>query len=308
MKILITGITGYIGGRLAVEALQKKYEVAGLVRSVSHDTALKFNGCKLYEYQNDLESIRDALKDFCPDVVIHLAALFLSEHKSTDVDLLVESNILLSTRLYQAMIDVGINKIVNTGTSWEYYSNKSSDPVNLYAATKRAAESILDYYVSAKNFTVINLKLFDSYGPGDSRKKLFYYLREAARSKVSLGMSPGDQLINLIFIDDIISAYLECINSIDKYIGKHTFGIGTENLITVKNLVKCYSDVIQRDVPVSFGALPYRNREVMVPWSKFLKIPEWQPQVSLQEGIRKMECDNSIRGLLSIKNNKVDLI
>lgn len=301
MKIFITGVTGYIGGRLVDGLLRKKYQVAGLVRSLSVDTNLQIHGCKLYQYRNNLDSIKDALQDFRPDVVIHLASLFLSNHQSVDIDPLVESNILLSARLYEAMLEVGINKIINTGTSWEHYENASFNPVNLYAATKGAAESILDYYSHAKNFTTLNFKLFDSYGSGDSRKKLFFYLREAARNGVTLKMSPGEQLINLVYIDDIIAAYIQTISSINRYAGKHTFGVGAEKLISLKNLVAIYSDVIQRDVPVHFGALPYRDREVMTPWNDYLKVPDWSPQISLVDGISKMELDESIGGLLSCK-------
>jgi nucleoside-diphosphate-sugar epimerase len=299
MKIFITGVTGYIGGMLAERLLEKKYEVSGLVRSVSSSAALKLNGCRLYRYQNDIGSIREALQDFRPDVVIHLASLFLSNHKSSDIDSLVESNVLLSARLYQAMLDVDLNKVINTGTSWEHYENANFNPVNLYAATKGAAESILNYYSNAKNFTVLNLKLFDSYGPKDTRKKIFFHLREAVRSGLALKMSPGDQLINLVYIEDVISAYIKSIDSIHEYSGKHTFGIGAKKLITLKNLVNCYSHVIQQEVPVNFGTLPYRDREVMDPWSDYLGIPDWSPQISLEEGMLRMELDGSIGGLLS---------
>lgn len=299
MKIFITGITGYIGSSLAERLLQLNYEVAGLVRNLDVNTVISTSGCKLYEYKNNLSSIKDALQDFRPDIVIHLASLFLSNHQPTDLDPLVESNVILSARLYEAMLSVKVNKIINTGTSWEHYENGGFNPVNLYAATKGAAESILDYYVRAKNFKAINLKLFDSYGPKDNRKKLFFLLREAARNKVILKMSPGDQLINLVYIEDIICAYLKAIACINKYNDKLTFGVGAEKLISLKNLVACYSDVIQREVPVHFGALPYRDREVMTPWVDYLKIPGWAPQISLVDGISKMESDKSIGGLLS---------
>jgi nucleoside-diphosphate-sugar epimerase len=299
MKIFITGITGYIGSSLADRLLQLNYEVAGLVRNLSSETIVRLNGCKLYEYQNDLGSIKDALQDSHPDIVIHLASLFLSNHQSADLDPLFESNIILSARIYEAMAGAGVNKIINTGTSWEHFENGIFNPVNLYAATKGAAESVLDYYVQAKNFKAINLKLFDSYGPKDTRKKLFFHLREAARNKVILKMSPGDQLTSMVYIEDIISAYLEAITCINELNGKHTFGVGAEKLITLKNLVALYSRVIKLDVPVSFGALPYRDREVMIPWNNYLRIPNWSPQIQLEDGLSRMELDNSIGGLLS---------
>ncbi|MBT8563249.1 NAD-dependent epimerase/dehydratase family protein [Polynucleobacter paneuropaeus] len=299
MKIFITGITGYIGNSLADRLLQLNYEVAGLVKNLSSETMVRLNDCKLYKYQNDLGSIKDALQDFHPDIVIHLASLFLSNHQSSDLDSLVESNVILSARLCEAMLDVGINKIINTGTSWEHFESGSFNPVNLYAATKGAAESILDYYVQAKSFKAINLKLFDSYGPKDTRKKLFFHLREAARNSVTLKMSPGDQLISMVYIEDIISAYLKAIACISELNGKHTFGVGAEKLISLKTLVSLYSGVIKLDVPVSFGALPYRDREVMIPWNNYLRVPNWSPQIQLEEGLLRMELDKSIGGLLS---------
>ncbi len=299
MKIFITGVSGFIGGRLVESLIQKKYQTAGLVRNLSSNIKSRLNGCKLYHYRDNLDSIKNALQDFRPDVVIHLASFFQSNHLLVDIDPLVESNILLSARLYEAMLEVGINKIINTGTSWEHYEDASFNPVNLYAATKGAAESILDYYSNAKNFTTFNFKLFDTYGPGDTRKKLFFHLREAVRSGVILKMSPGEQLINLVYVDDIISAYIQAIGTINEYSGKHVFGVGAEKLISLKNLVAFYSSITKKEVPVHFGALPYREREVMMPWTNYRNIPNWSPKVSLEEGIIRMESDVTIGGLLS---------
>jgi nucleoside-diphosphate-sugar epimerase len=299
MKIFITGVTGYIASSLADKLLQLNYEVAGLVRNLSSETAVRLNRCKFYEYQNDLGSIKDALQDFHPDIVIHLASLFLSNHQSADLDPLIESNIILSARIFEAMAGVGVNKIINTGTSWEHFENETFNPVNLYAATKGAADSILDYYVQAKSFKAINLKLFDTYGAKDTRKKLFFHLREAARNRITLKMSPGDQLISMVNIEDVISAYLKAIACINELNGKHTFGVGAEKLISLKNLVSLYSEVIKSDVPICFGALPYRDREVMIPWNNYLRVPNWSPKIQLKEGLTMMELDKSIGGLLS---------
>lgn len=299
MKIFVTGITGYIGACLAERLLQLDYKVAGLVRNLSSEKAVRLNHSNFYKYHNNLSSIKDALEDFRPDIVIHLASLFLSSHEPDDLDPLVESNLILSARLYEAMRCIGVNKIINTGTSWEHYENQNYNPVNLYAATKGAAESLLDYYVQAKNFKAINLKLFDSYGPKDNRRKLFFYLRKAVKNRVTLKMSSGDQLINLVYIEDIISAYLTAIACIDGFKGKHTFGVGAEKLVTLRNLVACYAEVVKLDVPVDFGALPYRDREVMNPWSNYSTIPNWSPQIQLEDGLSRMESDQSIGGLLS---------
>lgn len=44
-----------------------------------------------------------------------------------------------------------------------------------------------------------------------------------------------------------------------------------------------------KSVPVTFGARPYRDREVMRPWTKGVRLPGWTPRVALEDGIRRME-------------------
>src|SRR4051812_1833664 len=89
------------------------------------------------------ERIVARLKACKPDVVFHLASLFVSDHRVQDVQNLVESNLLFGTQLLEAMAQAGVKRIINTGTSWQ-----CPHPFNLYAATKQAFESILGYYVS----------------------------------------------------------------------------------------------------------------------------------------------------------------
>lgn len=297
MKIFVTGVSGYIGSMLVEKLLELNHQVSGLIREESRVKQIN-NSCKLYEYKKDIKSIRNALQEFKPDIIIHLASLFLQNHESEDINRLFESNILLNAYLYQSMLDVGVKKIINTGTSWEYY-NQINKPVNLYAATKIASEKLLEYYIDVHNFKVINLKLFDSYGPKDKRKKLFYYLRNAVRSRDYFKISPGDQLLNLVYIDDTLSAYTLAINEIENGLNKNTFGVGGNKLITLKELVDCYSRVLGVPIPVLFGALNYRDREVMIPWQKFDVVPGWVPKMDLEEGIYRMEIDESIGGILS---------
>ena len=54
--------------------------------------------------------------------------------------------------------------------------------------------------------------------------------------------------------------------------------------------------------PIAFmRGMTIRDREVMIPWNDYLKVPDWSPQISLVDGISKMELDESIGGLLSGK-------
>ena len=174
MKILVTGATGFIGGHLVQRLLNDQHEIHALIRPETDQNQLKptIVHTHLGSTQNMIEIIQDAQ----PDAVIHLASLFIGEHKSSDVEALIKSNVVLSTQLVEAMSINGVHQLINVGTSWQHYANADYNPVNLYAATKQAFRSLLSFYLETSNLRVINLELFDTFGPNDRRDKLFNLL------------------------------------------------------------------------------------------------------------------------------------
>ena len=120
---------------------------------------------------------------------------------------LVDSNVLVGTQVAEAMLRAGCRGIVNTGTSWQRDARGAYDPVCLYAATKQAFEDVLTYYVSAEGFAATTLRLYDTYGPDDPRPKLVNALAGALRSGTPLSLSPGEQLLDLVHIDDVTAAF-----------------------------------------------------------------------------------------------------
>jgi nucleoside-diphosphate-sugar epimerase len=223
--------------------------------------------------------------------VFHLASLVLPQHNESQIESLIESNILFGTQLAEAMNANGIRKLINTGTSWQHYQGKTYSPVCLYAATKQAYETILTYYTEVHGLQVASLKLFDTYGPGDKRKKVIPLLIESMNTGSELMMSPGDQLMDLVYIDDIVSAYLHAARLVlneDNPGDVKEYAISSGNPISLKRLVDEICDISGRTINVKWGGRPYRPREVMIPWRTGNQLPGWQPAVSLREGLAKV--------------------
>ncbi len=289
---LITGATGFVGSHLAKRLVRDGWELHVIVRSRSNLDILSEvkEKVNIHLYDETMEVILRILAEAKPTIVFHLASLFIAEHKSHDVDALIKSNILFGTQLVEAMVKNDVYKLINTTTFWQNYNNEHYNPVNLYAATKQAFEDILKYYVESTPLKVINLKLFDTYGPNDPRPKLFKLIEEAVREQKSLAMSPGEQLIDLVYIDDVVDAFIVAMEMLlsGKVTKSDHYMVSSGNPIKLKDLLRIYENIIGKKLNIEWGGLPYRKREVMVPYNKGKILFGWRPKVDIEKGIRKM--------------------
>jgi nucleoside-diphosphate-sugar epimerase len=287
-RVLITGSTGFIGSSLVAALSKEGWNVHVLVREQSKLPSLAAT-CTVHRFDGKMSSMNQIMSSSKPEAVIHIASQFLSEHTADDIDRLIESNILFGTQLLDSMARNGVRRILNTGTSWQHFQDKEFDPVNLYAATKQAFESIAEYYVQAHEFSVSTLYMFDTYGPGDTRKKLIPLLLDALMSGTELQMSPGEQLIDLLFVDDVTQAFsIEAKALMLRGQSNLRFGLSSESRVTLKQLVGIFEQVAGKKLSINWGGRLYRNREVMTPWTKYNHLPNWAPKVNLISGIRRV--------------------
>jgi nucleoside-diphosphate-sugar epimerase len=300
VKVLLTGATGFIGRQLAHRLVAEDHEVAIVVRPGSQLDILQavLSRIQVHVYDGSYASLLQALQATQPEVVIHVASLFVAQHKPEDVSRLVESNLNFPTQLLEAMNQLELGQLINTGTSWQHYQNQAYNPVNLYAATKQAFEALLAYYVEAQGFKAITLKLFDTYGPGDTRPKLFSLLRKTARTGETLRMSPGEQLLDLAYIDDVVDAYLLAMARVPDVTKAECYAVSNPARLSLRELVRIYGDTVGRPVNVEWGGLPYRPRDVLEPWTDHEVVPGWRVRVALRDGIVRMEQDLEVGGLL----------
>ena len=179
--------------------------------------------------------------------------------------------------------------IVSTGTYWQNYNSDSYNPVDLYAATKEAFEKIVQYYVDAYGFRHINLRLFDVYGEDDKRPKLWNTLKDIAGIDKHISVSPGEQLLDLIHISDVCTAYEAAYNTLasDKFVINETYGVRTGKKRSLREAISVLEMALGKKINVDYGAKPYKNREVMNPCEAYAYLPHWVAKVSLEDGFSR---------------------
>lgn len=284
MRILVTGATGFIGTNLTRE-LRKKNELFILGQFEGDPEKLGLPGIVMTD---DIQSLADYIKANEIEGIIHLASLYLTVHTPEQVKDLVLSNVYFGTAVLEAASLAGTVKwFLNTGSIWQNYNVKGPayNPVNLYAATKQAFIDMAKYYGDVFGIRFCTLKLCDTYGPNDTRKKLFKLFKDFSESGEVLKMSPGEQKIDLIYITDIVAGFTRLAELLasDADLGDE-YVLTSGRQIPLKELAQIFCEVSGRKLNIEWGGRPYRDREVMVPW-RGTPVPGWTADINIEKGI-----------------------
>ena len=103
-------------------------------------------------------------------------------------------------------------------------------------------------------------------------------------------MSPGEQLLDMTYIDDVVSAY----HCAEKLLSATPGPLFADYLVSgsrhsLREVVAIMGEVTGKPLRVNFGGRPYRSREVMVPVADAGKaLPGWAPAYDLRAGLAKM--------------------
>jgi nucleoside-diphosphate-sugar epimerase len=143
----------------------------------------------------------------------------------------------------------------------------------------------------------VTIQISDTYGLCDRRQKLFNLLKKACVSQASLDMSKGEQYLDLVYIDDVVDAYLKTIEYLlQKDDNSHEiFQIGTGKPKKLKDVVYLFQKIAGKKITVNFGGRPYRKREMMYTKAnigKAKKVLGWRPKISLNRGINILIKEN----------------
>ena len=290
--VLITGGTGFIGSHLASRLLEDDCSVHLVVRSdpSPQQVAGLKNRAHIHTHDGSTQGLINIVTSVKPQSVFHLASLFIAEHASSDLESLVTSNILFGAQLLEAMKVANVRRLINTGTSWQHFHSDHERPSCFYAATKRMFQDLLDFYSDAYGLQAITLKLSDTYGAGDTRRKLFWLLRNTSTTGEVLAMSAGEQEIDLVYIDDVVEAFICAERRLaSAELARHEiFAVSSGKATRLRDVVDLYIRISGRKLLINWGARPYRSREVMQVSTVIPGIPGWAPTVDLMDGLQRM--------------------
>lgn len=288
MRILLTGATGFVGKHLYAR-MAGEHELHLLVRPSTDYSALSPRN--VFCFDGEVERLAAYMREHQVEGTIHLASLYLASHRPDQLTDLVNANILLGTSLLEAAKLAQVKWFLNTGTIWQnYQSPERSDeyhPVNLYAASKQAFITMARYYQETSPIRFSTLKLCDTYGPGDTRRKILALFHQIAQTGETLAMSPGEQRMDLLHIDDVVAGFQVLANRLADpsapLLPEYVLSSGHPR--SLRELASMFEQVNGVRLPIEWGGRPYREREVMEPYRGNI-LPGWSPKVSLETGMK----------------------
>jgi nucleoside-diphosphate-sugar epimerase len=212
MKILVTGVKGFIGTYIAEKLKKDGHIVAGADISAA-PTESEAEYYQLDILKNDPTSI---LVKIHPDVIIHCAGLanvpYSLEHPLDDY----QANTGMVYRLLESMRQCGLHqsRFILLSSAAVYGQPRvlpiketdKSHPMSPYALHKKMAEDICLYYANHCNFNIRILRVFSAYGPG-LRKQIFWDMYQKIKKNGCLELfGTGEESRDYIYIDDLVEA------------------------------------------------------------------------------------------------------
>ncbi|MCC8189080.1 MAG: NAD(P)-dependent oxidoreductase, partial [Planctomycetes bacterium] len=301
---VVTGAAGFLGSRMCRYLLAAGWRVAAVVRPGRADALPADLRRRLAAVvaADGVRELADGFSALRSEVVFHFATRYTGADGGEDLPALVRDNILFGTSVLEAMRRSGVRLFVTAGTAWQNSIADSPEyaPANLYAASKQAFESLLRHYQDDGSIAAVSLRIFDTYGEGDPRPKVLNLLLRTLAEGGRLDLSPGEQELDLVHVDDICRAFHQSAGLL--LAGgqlRPVYGLSSGRPVTLRQVATLLERVAGARLAVTWGGRPYRRREVMRVQRTYPVLPHWQPQVSLEDGLRRLWAYSRAAGAAS---------
>ena len=305
-KILITGAAGFIGYHLSRSLLKDGAIILGIDNLNNYyDTGLKeqrlkrLKGFKNFTFKKidliDEKKLNNALLNFNPSIVIHLAAQAGVRYSIENPRAYLDSNLIGFHNIIEQCRRCKIEKLIYASSSSIYGLNekipfsvndKTDYPVSLYGATKKSNELVAHAYSHLYGLKTIGLRFFTVYGPwGRPDMAYFSFTKKIIEGRKIEVFNHGNMQRDFTYIDDIVNGIR---NAIEKDFNFEIFNLGnskSEDLMTMIRIIEkelnINAKIVFKDMQAGDVFKTYADIK------KSSKMLGFKPKVSLQVGLKR---------------------
>lgn len=299
-RILVTGGAGFIGSHL-VRTLAMQGRSVAVVDSFSSDRKENLVAAVPYYRIDIMEkgALTAAFQEFLPTDVFHLAGDLSNRVGGSNINRLVETNVLGSINVAEASTMVGAERFIFASTAGVYgdieegieaLESDTFNPLSAYAASKASFELFLSALGKSNGMRNVVLRLANVYGPHqrateDGGVVAIFTERLLRRQQITLysAVNEGDGGCqrNFVFVDDVVAAMIRALDG-DM---EGTFNVATKEVHRTEELLQVVSQILGVDAQIHVMAPRLSEiKRSSLNCSKLMSLG-WSPKVSLRDGV-----------------------
>lgn len=276
VKILITGVAGFIGSNLLEFLLKKDFFIRGLdnfeTGSQSNiDSAIKeaskLNKNIKFEFiKGDIRNKEDCINSTKNiNIVLHHAALG-SVQRSFDnpIDSSL-TNINGTLLMLKASLENNVSRFIYASSSSIYGDSEKlpkvetmpPNPKSIYALTKLSAEYYCRLFYRLYKLNTITLRYFNVFGKRQNPDSIYsavipIFIKNIIKNKVLVIYGDGDQSRDFTHIDNVLRANYLAINSNNNTISGNYYNIACNKNTSLKGITDILSKSLNKDIKIIY--------------------------------------------------------
>lgn len=323
-KIIITGAAGFIGFHLAKRCLSNGMKVLAIDNlNPYYDVNLKKARLAVLEQHenfsflkfclSDVEKTNEAVSEFTPDYIAHLAAQAGVRYSIKNPFAYVNDNLQGFVSILEAAKHVKVKHFIYASSSSVYGANAKqpfaeddavNHPLSIYAASKKANELIAHSYSNLFNMPTTGLRFFTCYGPwGRPDMALFLFTKNILENKPIDVFNHGDMARDFTYIDDAVEAVYRLIFTVAKgddtwlahkpnpatsYAPYRVYNVGNHRVVPLMDYVKAIEKALGREAIINY--MPMQDGDVVSTCADINRLNEaidYKTSTTIDDGVAR---------------------
>jgi nucleoside-diphosphate-sugar epimerase len=296
IKILITGVAGFIGSNLADYLIKKGCLIRGIDNLAYGIREQVPEAVEFQQLDIRSKSIYPFFKDI--DYVFHLAAKNCISDCQADPVETADINVSGTVNVFEAARRAGVKKVIYAESSAMYEGSdvfptpeSQVKPESFYAASKAATAYFANSFERFSDLRFTALRYFCVYGPRQDYRRTIPPVMSAFIIKLLKGEQPviygaGSKKRDFVYVDDVNDFHLLCIR--DKRTDGGVFNLGSGKSCSVNEIYEMIAGLLSiRISPVRKPDLPGEAEQTLADITNASRLG-WKPKTAITEGLKNM--------------------
>ncbi len=293
-RLLVVGGTGFLGNHILKKGVQLGFKLHCISLKIPK-AKLKIKSVKYLSLdirdKNNLNRIKNKF-----EYIVNVSGYggFNKNYKDSQNS---DAQFTGLKNLATFFLNKKIKKFIQIGSSLEYGKNKSPNKENMisnspltdYGKLKLNSTIYLKFLYKFFNFPTVIFRLYQVYGPEQKNNRLIGYVINSIKKNKRIHVSKGEQIRDFLYVSDFVDAIFLALNkkNIEGEIFNIGYGKGYKVKEVIDNIVKLFPN--KKKIRISSSKDNKKELKILFPnINKAKKYLNWQPKISLIEGLKRL--------------------